>query len=370
MASFVERFGPPGMTLDPASELELELQKAPDPSLTTPRGLLGISILGRADPRSFEPQGEGTRVDAAIHAPGQATLLIEVKTIDLLDGAQLNRHAAGWGLETAWREDGEWIAPSSWTYATWADVWRWARAEGTACERGAVSAFLLDQFTEYLDIQGFAPWAGFSEADFAFFSDRTAERQAALRSKMAGLWESVLEHLAPEERDQLGTIHTGRIKARDPAWAQTNRDDPGVNLTVELGGDGLQLNIVGWQIGQAAALVPWLDGEWPQRLPRSMEVVVWERQATVDRSGKPYWMGAGGTELRRFSLVEVGSGAFTDWRERWETVEKTAFTQLAYHVRRTWSRGEVVSRGEEIAAELVDDVRAMIPAMAAINRKR
>ena len=38
-------------------------------------------------------------------------------------------------------------------------VWRWARDERT--RRNGIAGFLLSQFCEYLEILGFAPWAGF-----------------------------------------------------------------------------------------------------------------------------------------------------------------------------------------------------------------
>lgn len=294
-AGFLRRFAVAPLASRLTRPLEFHLQHAPEEALDERRALLGISILGEADPSSFASGAneKGSKIDAAIRSPRPATLLIETKTVDYLDGAQLNRHAERWRLPCANRGDGEWRPPASWSFARWADIWRWARDARSETNAGSVTEFLLRQFAEYLEILGFAPWAGFREEDFAFFAAPTPERQVVLRNKMAGLWERVFEALTPAERQRLGAIHAGRFgRTRDPAWAQTNRGESGANLTVELNARELQLNLVGWDAAQAHAVKSWVEGPGRTEIPSGAELVVWERQAKRARSGKPFWMGA------------------------------------------------------------------------------
>ena len=147
--------------------------------------LLGISVLGELGPVNSDAQESqgGSRVDALIEPGGGGMVAVEVKTVDLLDYAQLARHAERWRIPTTVVDDAD--HPTAWALVRWADVWRWAREEcGRTTE--SVSKFLLDQFTGYLERIGLAPWAGFVDDDFEFFSERTDERHAALKNRMAG----------------------------------------------------------------------------------------------------------------------------------------------------------------------------------------
>lgn len=370
--SFLREFSPPNVELAAADEeAEFYLQRGPSTQGAEMGVLLGLSLLGEIEPRSFDaaPEQGGSRIDASIRVPGSISLYIETKTVERLDGAQLNRHARRWELPEAERIGGSWQAPSAWVLATWADAWRWARRERDRTS-DLTASFLLSQFGEYLEILGFAPWAGFGVSDFEIFAVPTPERQLALQSKMAGLWERVLEELSREERKRLGTVHAGRVgRTRDPAWAQTNRGERGANLTVELSERELQLNLVGWDARQSAVVLEWLDKAGAARLPPSTELVVWERKAKRDKNGNPFWMGAPGVELHKFSTSEISSGAFKSWRRNWEASGRTEFTRLAYHLRKTWSRGEVLDLAERLPAELQSHVREFLPVLAAINRR-
>ena len=100
---------------------------------------------------------------------------------------------------------------------------------------------------------GLALWAGFRAEDFAFFV-HPEPRAARDRNRMAGAWERILEELDAGERTLLGIVHTGRFGLEDPvAWAQTNRGDRVINLTLELGRHELQLNLVGWNHDRSTA---------------------------------------------------------------------------------------------------------------------
>jgi len=354
-ASFLQCFAPQ-LSEILAPPLELHLQHAPAEVVHERALVLGISTLGEIDPATRnKPAGKGRgRVDAAIRSPGRAALLVENKTVDYLDGEQLARHARDWRVE------GEPLL------TTWTAIYQWALSSRRGQEEGSRSAFLLDQFLEYLEIVGFAPWAGFRAEDFAFFTNPTPERQVVVRNKMSALWKRVFDELPDHERDLLGVIHAGRVgRTRNVAWAQTNRGQSGCNLTVELRGEELQLNAVGWTNPQARAMERWLRRR--PRLPRGAELVVWERIASTTATGKPWWMGAQGTEMQRFSAEELLAGGFDEWRARWLAVTDQTRRKLAFHLRRTRSRAEVLGL-DDLPRELVADVRALLGPLREINR--
>jgi hypothetical protein len=208
--SFLARFAPPFATdWPPDTTPALYLQRGPASVTGTTRLLLGLSLLGAVDGLLTVTPG-GSRIDAAIDVPGVGMLAIEIKVADALEGPQLARHAAHWEIE------------SPPLLARWADVWRWARDQRAAAS--PLEAFLLEQLCEYLEILGFAPWGGFRDEDFGFFESPTVEQRAIVNSRLAGVWERMLEDLLPAQRDRLGLIHVGRIGAED------------VPVAVELGG--------------------------------------------------------------------------------------------------------------------------------------
>src|SRR5271166_3305169 len=176
---FLARFAPPladgwpeGCT--PA----LYIQGGPKDVPGKTRLLLGLSLLGTVEGDLVEGQG-GSRIDAAIDVPDVGMLAIEVKVVDSLEGPQLARHAS------------RWKTTSPLLLARWTEVWRWAREERGAA--GGLQTFLLDQFCEYLEILGFAPWRGFRLEDFTFFEAPTIEQRAIVNSRLTGAWERILE---------------------------------------------------------------------------------------------------------------------------------------------------------------------------------
>jgi hypothetical protein len=360
--SFMERFSPDGV---PAGEpLAFHLQRTPANLPRPGRALLGISVLGAIDPATLgaDETGMTPRIDAAIELSDASVLLIEVKVEDYLDGHQLDRHAKGWALPA-----------DTMSLARWSDVWRWA-----SNERGrtpdAVTGFLLGELCDYLEIVGLAPWAGFRVEDMDHLATAAAgeigspEQLTILKARMAGAWERVLDELEPEERKLLGTVRVGRTSVRDDhAWAQTNADESGANLSLELYGSELQLDLVGWTADQADAVAVWVS-EKNGRLPSGAELIVFQRDAKPDRNGNPYWVNASYQEIRRFSVIEIADGAFPEWQTAWAQSTDKKWHALAYHVRRTRSRGEVLALGESLAVELVDDVRALLPALRTVNK--
>jgi hypothetical protein len=216
--SFLRRFAPAlADGWPPGASPELFLQRGPSGSLPSGRRLLlGLSLRGQVDGR-LVPGGEGSRVDAAILVAGVGLLVVEVKVVDELDGPQLARHSQRWSV----------VEPP--VLARWADVWRWAREERR--RRNGTAGFLLSQFCEYLEILGFAPWAGFRSEDFDFFQDPSWEQRTIVRNRVSGAWERIADELDPNEAVLLGRFASGRLGLRDPtAWAQTNRGEPVMGL--------------------------------------------------------------------------------------------------------------------------------------------
>ena len=72
--------------------------------------------------------------------------------------------------------------------------------------------------------------------------------------------------------------------------------------------------------------------------------------------------------IARFSPDEVASGAFALWREQWAAQHDEKTAALAYHLRRRWSRQEVLGRAEGIAVEVAEDVARLMPLLREINR--
>lgn len=312
--------------------------------------LLGISVLGETDSEAPVDGSGGSRPDAALVLDGVGALVIEVKTVDRLDSGQLARHAREWGAD-----------PAAVRLVRWAEIWEWAREERVRSASG-LSRFLLSQLCDYLEQIGLAPWAGFTEGDFAFFVAPSADRAAAIRNRMGGLWPRVLAGLEPKERASLLPVEVGRLSPV-VVWAQTNRAQRLVNFSAELYAEELQLNVVGWNKAPADTVERALDaGSFPS-LP--VELVVHERIFGRTRSGKVHWQREIAHPIRaRFSFDELRAGLFDSWRETWR-LEETSLA--AYHLRRVWSRGQVLGRGEGIVEEVRDDVRRLLPWLLSIS---
>jgi hypothetical protein len=361
--SFLGRFAP-GLAVGwpPDERASYHLQGGPDsgPDGISPgqRVLLGISIDGQIDPKAAPGLPEaGTRIDAAIVPPHGGFLAIETKVVELLDPHQLERHRHYWQIPKA--ED---------VLVRWVTVWEWARdARAKTDDRAA--QLLLDQFCEYLEILGFGRWAGFREEDFAQFVDWSWDHQPILRARMRAVWERVLELMPEDQAAWLGVVEAGKLPRREThAWAQTNRGQRGANLTLELGADELQLNLVGWNDSQASRLAKWLTSN-PERAP-NMELIVYERTAKGDHKHAPFWMHASHRELVRFAPVEVRSGGLAPWIETWNRTADLAWTRLAYHLRHSWTRDEALARGEHLAGDIAVLAAEALPLLRDINRWR
>jgi hypothetical protein len=368
---FLKRFAPELASAN-GTRFGYFLQGGPDALEAKGRTLLGISLMGEVEAGTIVPASgpEGSRVDAAISTPN-GLLAIEVKAVDYLDGAQLARHAERWSIGGPLpTKDGGYKPPPSWLFTAWADIWRWAN-ESQGQVYDPVSKFLLGQFCDYLQILGFAPWAGFRSEDFDFFAHPTWEQQVIVKNRMAGLWERVLHDLPGREAETLRPIHIGRLSLNHGiAWSQTNRGQAGANFTVELNADELQLNLVGWNEPQARAVEHWLLGQGAalRAALGATELVVFERRARRDSRGLPFWKNSEQAEVGRFDPGQVAAGLFSRWQNQWLAGADTRWTKLAYHVRRSWSRRETVALGEQLVPEVVLGVHRLLPLLRAINR--
>jgi hypothetical protein len=358
--SFLRRFAPAlADGWPPGASPELSLQRGPTGALPSGRRLLlGLSVLGQVD-GPLVASGDGSRVDAAILVAGVGLLAVEVKVVDDLDGPQLARHAQRWGVVEE---------P---LLARWADVWRWARDE--RLPRNGIAGFLLAQFCEYLEILGFAPWAGFRSEDFDFFLQPSWEQRTIVRNRVSGAWERIADELDAGESALLGRFASGRLGLHDAtAWAQTNRGESIINLTLELMQHELQLNLVGWNHDRAERLLAWLGSPLGHELTdglRGFEVVLFEREAMADHAGAPYWQHASEREIERFDAATLADGRFSGWVSDWRSRTDETWRKLAVHVRRTYSRAEVLGAGERIVSVLVSDVRRLLPVLRSVNRR-
>lgn len=316
--------------------------------------LLGISIDGVVQPDPKPPAEGGSRIDAAILPPHGGLLVIETKVVPYLDPHQLARHRKLWKINR-----------NQIVAARWLEIWEWAREQRDVAA-DPVTRFLLTQFCDYLEILGFGRWAGFREEDFEQFVDWSWDHQPVLRARMHAAWERVLELMPAAEAQRLRPIEAGRLpRQADTAWAQTNRGQSGANLTLQLGSDELQMNIVGWKGAQASRLAAWLETT-PERAP-DLELVIYKRRPVTDHKGEPYWMRETLKEVRRFSPADIRSGDFAPWVKKWTARADLKWARLAYHLRRTWPREEVLARGEDLAGEIAELASQAIPILRAIN---
>lgn len=356
------------------------LQRGPDGEPGEPTWLLGLSVLGELDPLSATaPVSGGSRVDAAIQLPGSALVLIEVKVVEYLDYQQLCRHAERWKLPVLPPAPDTWATDASWKLARWADVYRWAKdllPEIT----DDVSRFLLQQFAEYLDLVGLAPFNGFRKEHFDFFAAPASERnwatQSEIKTHLRGMWEAIFEALTPDEASALGEIHTNHLSLEDSAAAaQTNWGEPGTNITIELTKNEIQVNLVGWNADQAEALEAWLapgGGVGSTSGLDEYELVVFRRRPynyTLKGQGKRPWYQKETYHLSdRQPLSALRQKQLRELRSQWREEPDPAWEKLAYHVRRAWPRDQAVTDGAGLVPEMVQAIRELMPVVKQINR--
>lgn len=202
---------------------------------------------------------------------------------------------------------------------------------------------------------------------FDFFDGPPGERDPLERDDvqeaLVALWGAIRSQLSDPDSKLLGQIYAGLIEVGDGgAWAQTNRDDENqdvVNLTLELTSRDLQLNMVGGTTPQREQLEKWLKGVrsafW--RAHPDWELVVFRREAT----GKGFFLKAPWRELARYSAAEMCTKGFVSVRsEHGFGLDPDRF-RLAYHVRRSWTRDEVLVLGGDLLPTLVAATNDILP---------
>lgn len=377
--SFVKRFVPQA-SREGLDERAYFLQGGPK----APAGqtwLLGLSVLGELDPKAVTtPANGGSRVDAAILLPGGSLTLVETKVVEYLDPHQLARHAQEWQMPEPPLDQAAWVDDGPWRLARWAEVYEWASAADADIEE-PVSRFLLDQFRDYLQLVGLAPFAGFRDEHFGWLAlpagKRSWDIQAEIKAHLRTMWEAILEGLTADEAERLGEIHANQLPLdATTAAAQTNWGEDGVNITIELTADELQVNVVGWTAPQAGLVEAWLapTGRVRSDNVEDLELAVFRRRPyNYDEkgSGKRSWW-----QKERFELVdrkpfaELAGQPRRELEASWRNDPDPTWEKLSYHLRRAWPRPVAVASGSTLVPELTDAVRALLPLLDQINRRK
>jgi hypothetical protein len=338
--------------------------------------LLALSNRGEIDASSWESTDGGSRVDGSIHSAGTLTVFIETKVVDnRLNGSQLLRHAAKWGMPGAVEDSDGWKLPPEWNIRKWEEVYEWARRESGRTERQP-DKFLLGQLIEYLELTGLAPTWTLRAEHFEFFRKPTDERDAALgteiRTRLDSIWIKVIEQLGPDDRKVLGKIHVGNLgEGAVSAWAQTNADEgfhvP--NLTIEMDKNELNLNIVGGFDQQAKRVKRWLCVGGGAGLAESnFELVIFRRTAKGGHDGKNIvWQRAKWELVERTPLRALTP---TDIKARLEELPKSLddkTQRLAFHIRKKWACDAVRER-QDLPAELAREISQLLPILKEIRK--
>jgi hypothetical protein len=142
--------------VDPGSEELRDVILQPQPGRYEPRAqnrlLLGLSPTGRLSRGSLALEEGGSRPDAAF-VWAETAVFVESKVLADLDGGQMARHAANFGLGKPPMLQGVPQPPDSWRLRRWQEVAEWAR-RAAHTEPDPAPAFLLGQVAEYLDLAG------------------------------------------------------------------------------------------------------------------------------------------------------------------------------------------------------------------------
>jgi hypothetical protein len=202
---------------------------------------------------------------------------------------------------------------------------------------------------------------------------REAPGAAEVPRLLEGLWGTVRDRVGEERFDPvLGPIRAGKFGASDDhAWVQTNgdEDETTVNLTIELDGDELTLNLVGFYDGQFEKVRSWIARRSGRRFLGShpdLDLVVFVKTGATGKGNRVMFKGAKSEELERMRLSEISPSAVT---LRLTTLAKQIqprTQKLALHVRKGWDRQEI----EELdylteLTRLIEDWMEELPAVKA-----
>lgn len=217
----------------------------PDVHLAAHRAVLLITGPHQYGPGEFRDDLRAERLgrpDAWICSQRNgATLLIEAKLGGRVLRSQISRHlkSVGWPRATP-------VIATVWS--DWFEALAQARKTLPA---GGVDAFLLDQFLEYLEAIGMAPFTGFLVQDFDFFLHHEPTYRARLRQKLRQFAKLVHERLDPGLRRLYREIYVGNIRTDREGGAWVGFRRPGApsevrhcNFTITINRDRLEFNSV------------------------------------------------------------------------------------------------------------------------------
>jgi hypothetical protein len=190
---------------------------------------------------------------------------------------------------------------------------------------------------------------------------------------LLGIWEDVRNRIGPERFDPvLEEPRAGKFGRRAAAaWTQSNGAHEGdlVNLTLEIEADELSLNLVGWFDPQLEKVKSWFRTRRAKEVLRTLDMwdlLIFVRQAHVGPSGKATFQGAPGVLRDRFAITEVAPTnvviTLDGMRRRLDPVTE----KLALHIRRGWSRQEVMAM-PDVAVAIAPEVERWLEPLPEIR---
>lgn len=144
------------------------------------------------------------------------------------------------------------------------------------------------------------------------------------------------------------------------AWTQTNGDHEGdlVNLTLEVESEELSLNVVGWFDPQLEKVERWLRTRPAARYLRTLDdwdLLIFVREAHVGPSGRAIFRGAAGELRQPLPIAQYPPASIAITLDGMRPGLDSSTQKLALHIRRGWSREEVLGMGavaEAVAPEV------------------
>jgi hypothetical protein len=181
--------------------------------------------------------------------------------------------------------------------------------------------------------------------------------------------------LAPDEAQRLGEIHANQLPLdATVAAAQTNWGEYGVNITIELTPNELQVNLVGWNAPQAELLQAWFAPDGHVRSDaaiENLELAVFRRRpynyAQKGTAKKSWWQKERFEPADRQPVGELAGKPLAALAAGWRDDADPSWEKLSYHLRRAWPSTAAVAAGPDLVPDLVETVRALLPLLAQIN---